>query len=401
MKRDIQILIVEDSNDDALLLIHELKKGGFLVQPERVETAAELRDILPTRHWDIVLSDYTLPQFNAIEVLHILSELQPNLPCIIISGTVGEDTAVAAMQAGARDFFIKGRLARLCAAIQREITESENLRQKRKIEKQLSESEEQRWLEREEALKRETVARQRIEVLYSKAQATMLLQEEFLANLSHELRTPMNAITGWAELLAKGGIDLKDYPAAFDAIYRNAQTQNRLIVDLLDLSQMITGNLKIKTKPISIEDVVRAALESVKQSVQAKDIELNVNMSAGMDAVFGDPQRLQEAIWHLLNNAIKFTLPRGSVGIEVRRAEGMAEVRISDTGEGIDPAFLPYVFDRFRQADGSMTRKQGGLGIGLCIVQHLVELHGGNIKAASDGIGKGAVFTLRLPFADK
>ncbi len=402
MKSELCVLIVEDSSDDAQLIIHDLKRKGFTITWERVQSAQELRTALNHRTWDIVLSDYSMPQFNAIDALKIIKETDPDLPCIIISGTIGEETAVTAMQAGAQDFFVKGRLARLSSAIQRQLTEAENIRKRRKAERDLRASEQRLAKEREKALEQERAAREKIESLYLEAQEANRLKEEFLTNLSHELRTPMVAITGWAELLAKGECSADDYPVAFSAIYRSAKVQNKLINDLIDLSRIITGKFNIEKKPVDMEILARTVLESFRPAAEAKSLELKILSTAPVDGfVAGDQESLQRVLSNLLENAIKFTPIGGRILLEIRYAGTTVELSVNDTGEGIAPVFLPHIFNLFRQANGSLTRPHGGLGLGLAIVRYLTELHGGQVEAKSEGLGKGAKLVVRLPWITK
>lgn len=401
MGKVLRALIIEDNADDAQLVVEELERGGFIVNWKRVQGAEELRDILQCLNWDIALCDYTLPQFNAIEALKIINKISPDLPCIIVSGTIGEETAVAAMLAGAKDYFVKGRLTRLNAAINRELVETENRRLKLKAESELRKSEKYRWLEREEALKRETEARKKIESLYIEAQESGRIKDEFLHNLSHELRTPMNAIMGWSALLVSGDCDPTDYNKAFEAIYRNAQIQNKLIDDLLNLSKILSGKLSLEDSVVNFVSVVQAVLESFKISAQAKKIQLNFHTNAPEILVRGDPIRLQEIAWNLLANAIKFTPQGGSISLILNRSGSLVEFKVVDNGEGIDPHFIPFMFERFRQADSSLTRRHGGLGLGLAIVRQLTELHGGQVEAQSPGLGKGATFIVRLPLLNE
>lgn len=397
MGKALKALIIEDNADDAQLVVEELERGDFIVNWKRVQRPEELREMLQSHNWDIALCDYTLPQFNAIEALQIIRKISPDLPCIIVSGTIGEETAVSAMLAGARDYFVKGRLTRLNVAIHRELVETENRRLKLKAESELRESEKFRWLEREEALKRETEARKKIESLYVEAQEAGRIKNEFLHNLSHELRTPMNAIMGWSALLVSGDCDPSDFSKAFDSIYRNAQIQNKLIDDLLDLSRILTGKMSLEDSAVNFVSVVQAAVESFKISAQAKQIQLNFESNAPEIMVRGDPTRLQEIAWNLLSNAVKFTPQGGSISLILSRSDGLVEFKVVDNGEGIDPRFIPYIFERFRQADSSLTRRHGGLGLGLSIVRQLTELHGGQVEAQSPGLGKGATFIVRLP----
>ncbi|MBV8859514.1 MAG: PAS domain-containing protein [Acidobacteria bacterium] len=231
----------------------------------------------------------------------------------------------------------------------------------------------------------------------AEAEAANRLKDEFLATLSHELRTPLTAILGWAKLLADGQIAEGKTADAFAAIYRNARSQAQLIDDLLDVSRVITGKLRIEVVPVNLGAVVEAAAAVVRPAAEAKRVALNVNVGAEPLTVNGDPARLQQVVWNLLSNAVKFTPAGGRVEVRVGRAGSQMLVAVSDTGQGIEPEFLPHVFERFRQADMGTTRRHGGLGLGLAIVRHLVELHGGTVKAESEGEGRGSTFTVRLP----
>jgi PAS domain S-box-containing protein len=226
------------------------------------------------------------------------------------------------------------------------------------------------------------------------------LKDEFLATLSHELRTPLTAILGWARLLRSGRLDERSGARALEIIERNADAQNQLIEDILDVSRIITGKLALHVEPVEPVAVIEAAVEAVRPAAEARRVELNVLLSPEPSPVSGDAARLRQVIWNLLTNAVKFTPEGGRVEVRVERTDSHVRIKVSDTGEGIDPKFLPYVFDRFRQADASTTRKRGGLGLGLAIVRHLVELHGGTVSAESEGRGRGTTFTVSLPAAD-
>ena len=231
----------------------------------------------------------------------------------------------------------------------------------------------------------------------AEAEAANRLKDEFLATLSHELRTPLTAILGWAKLLADGQVSEGKAADAFGAIYRNARTQAQLIDDLLDVSRVITGKLRIEVAPVNLGAVVEAAAAVVRPAAEAKGVALNVSLGGEALTVNGDPARLQQVVWNLLSNAVKFTPAGGRVEARVRRAGSQMEVAVSDTGQGIEAEFLPHVFERFRQAEMGTTRRHAGLGLGLAIVRHLVELHGGTVKAESEGEGKGSTFIVRLP----
>jgi signal transduction histidine kinase/ActR/RegA family two-component response regulator len=222
-------------------------------------------------------------------------------------------------------------------------------------------------------------------------------KDEFLAVLSHELRTPMNPILGWTKLLREGKLNASKTAAALETIERNAKLQVQLIEDLLNISRILQGKLSLNTCPVNLESTIQAALKTVDLAAQAKAIQIQTHFESDVGNVLGDATRLQQVIWNLLSNAIKFTPNGGRVEIHLKQVEKQAQIVVSDTGKGINRDFLPYVFDYFRQADSSITRTFGGLGLGLAIARHIVELHGGTIQAESPGEGQGATFTVRLP----
>jgi PAS domain S-box-containing protein len=229
------------------------------------------------------------------------------------------------------------------------------------------------------------------------AESANRMKDEFLATISHELRTPLTSILGWARMLTGGALTTPQARHALDVIAQSAQSQNRLIEDILDTSRIITGRFKLDAQPVMIERIFHAAVDVIRPSAEAKGLVLNEIVDTPDGVVFGDANRLQQAIWNLLSNAVKFTSEGGSIEARMGRAEGQVEITIKDTGIGIEPRFLPHVFDRFRQADASSTREYGGLGIGLAIVRHIVEMHGGGVSASSPGKGQGATFRIRLP----
>ena len=247
--------------------------------------------------------------------------------------------------------------------------------------------------ERAALLERERDARRQ-------AQEADRLKDEFLATLSHELRTPLTSILGWAILIHKGEIEESNFDRAIETIERNARSQARLIDDLLDVSRIITGNLRLDIRTINLVSVVKAAKDGLLPTAEAKRITLQTEFEGETCLVKGDPNRLRQVIWNLVLNAIKFTPRGGSVTISAGCLDPYVRLKVSDTGEGIPSEFLPYVFDRFRQAEGSLTRKQGGLGLGLAVVRHLVELHGGHVMAESPGPGQGSTLTVDLPLAE-
>ena len=233
--------------------------------------------------------------------------------------------------------------------------------------------------------------------LYRLAEEANRAKDTFLATVSHELRTPLTSMMGWAELLKLGMLDEKGQRHALDVIEASARAQAQLIGDLLDISRIISGKLRLDVKPVELAPVIAAAMDVVHPAAEAKSIRLvsRINQSVGM--VSGDPDRLQQVIWNLLANAVKFTPEGGRVEISLRRAGAQGEIVVTDDGAGISADFLPHVFEHFRQADSTSTRKHGGLGLGLAIVRRLIELHGGTVAAESKGEGRGATFRIRLP----
>jgi signal transduction histidine kinase len=245
--------------------------------------------------------------------------------------------------------------------------------------------------ERAELLERALIAR-------AEAERANRAKDEFLATLSHELRTPLNAIVGWTRMLLDGTMDGRSARHALEVIDRNAHVQVQLVADILDVSRIITGTLHMNVRPVDLGTVIGAALDAVRPASDAKTIRIHTRLDAPARLTEGDPQRLQQIVWNLLANAVKFTPVGGLVEVElVETGQNGVRMTVRDNGAGIEPSFLPHVFDRFRQADGSVSRQHGGLGLGLAIVRHLVELHGGTVQAHSDGPGTGASFIVELP----
>ncbi|WGV24694.1 hybrid sensor histidine kinase/response regulator [Halotia branconii] len=244
--------------------------------------------------------------------------------------------------------------------------------------------------EREQLLAREQAAR-------AEAEAANRMKDEFLATLSHELRTPLNAMLGWTHLLKNRKFDETTTERALETIDRNTKSLAQLIEDVLDVSRIIRGTLHLNTQPVELISIVQAAIDTVRPAADAREIRIECKFDPTVGVVMGDGNRLQQVVWNLLSNAVKFTAKEGIVTLQLERINSRVQIRVSDTGGGIAPEFLPHVFERFRQADSSTTRSHGGLGLGLAIVRHLVELHGGTVSAESPGIGQGATFIVNLP----
>ena len=245
----------------------------------------------------------------------------------------------------------------------------------------------------------ERVARSLAERARADAEATNRSKDEFIATVSHELRTPLNAIVGWSRMLADNTMPEERRRHAVDVIRRNADAQARLIEDLLDVSRIISGQMRLDVKVIEPVRIITAVIETVRPALDAKEITLDVILDSDDPTVLGDEARIQQIVWNLLSNAVKFTPRKGRILITLRRIDSSIEILVQDSGQGIPHEFLPFVFERFRQADGAISRTHGGLGLGLAISRHLVELHGGNISVASDGAGRGSTFTVSLPRA--
>lgn len=235
------------------------------------------------------------------------------------------------------------------------------------------------------------------EAAFAEAEIANRMKDEFLATLSHELRTPLNPILGWVKLLQTRSFSTEQTQAALETIERNAQRQAQLVEDLLDLSQMIRGQLTLALAPVLLIEPIQAAIDTIRSAAEAKELEIETQLEPAIGYVRGDSTRLQQLIWNLLSNAVKFTPRGGKITIQLQKLNHDAQITVRDTGKGIKPNFLPFVFDRFRQEDSSNTRQFGGLGLGLSLVQQLVEAHGGTITAESPGEGQGATFIVRLP----
>jgi signal transduction histidine kinase len=423
----IRLLIVDDSPEDRELYRRLLAQGSerayeFLEAETGEEGLAMALDEQP----DCLLLDYRLPDVDGLEFLARLEAARP-IPVIVLTGQGNESVAVEAMKGGALDYLLKGEvaadrlrhavdnaiekvslrrkvgertaeLAEANAALRRMYDDLEVLVEQRTAELSVANQELKReihvreWAEQERArlLLLEQAARR-------EAEEANRMKDEFLATLSHEMRTPLNAILGWVQVLRAGKLDAAAATRALETIERNARAQAQLIADLLDVSRIITGKLRLDFKPVDLRRTIDAALESVRPAADAKGLQLEVVISPLANPVVGDADRLQQVIWNLLSNAIKFTPRGGRVEVRLGESAGNAVIRASDTGIGIRPDFLPFVFDRFRQAEGSITRTHGGLGLGLSIVRHLVELHGGTVEVESAGEGLGAAFSVRLP----
>jgi signal transduction histidine kinase/DNA-binding NarL/FixJ family response regulator len=514
----IRVLIVEDSQDDATLLIYQLKRAGYDPEFEVVDTAPGVRRALEERTWDVIISDFNLPSLDAFGVLAIFKGTGIDIPFIIVSGTIDQDSAVSAMKSGAHDYLLKDNLGRLVPAIQRELVEADVRASRRylqhtsafllraggalassldfettlstaarlavselgdccvidllntdgcteramianndgqgdattEFETEFSDDDRftnirqgvlqtgraelvsddggvqciiapliargrafgtmgvisrlssRKYIPNDLALTEDFAHRAAVSIdnarLYKEAQDANRLKDEFVAMISHELRTPLTPIMGAVHMLRmEDQLDGAAIERSLDMIERNVRTQAQIIDDLLDISRIVTGKLRLKLGEIDVQSVVAAAIEAVRPATEAKNIQLRLSLTSDPGCVLGDPDRLQQIVWNLLSNAAKFTPPGGKITLSLGATVYGVEIRVTDSGIGIAPEFLPFVFDRFRQADSSSTRVHGGLGLGLAIVRQLVELHGGSVHAESAGTGRGSSFVVRLP----
>jgi len=366
------LVLVADDNADMRDYVRRLLSQRWAVDvvPDGLAALRAARE----RHPDLILTDVMMPALDGFELLRELraDEDLKQVPVILLSARAGEESRIEGLEAGADDYLIKPFSARELIARVGAHLEMARLRR--------------------EAAERERQVRE-------EAERTNRMKDEFLATLSHELRTPLNSILGWTEMLRRGQLDGPLLQQGIEVIHRNSKMQLRLIEDILDVSRIIAGKFRLKVNRLELLPIILAAIDSILPAAEAKELAISKFFDPAIGQVSGDPVRLQQVIWNLLSNAIKFTPRQGRIDIRVERVGANAEIRISDTGQGITPDLLPHIFERFRQADSSYTRKHTGLGLGLAIVRHIVELHGGSIEAQSDGDAQGSTFKITLPLA--
>lgn len=376
----LRILLIDDSQGDRLLARRELSKTFPSLQIKEIAEVNELIPALEAGEFDLVITDYQLRWSTGLEVLQTIKSRYPHCPVVMFTSSGSEEVAVQGMKQGLSDYVLKGKsLHRLSIAV-RESLEKERLRR-----------------DYEETLEQLKRSEERFRSQAEELAEANRLKDEFLAVLSHELRTPLNPILGWVHLLRRGNLDADKVNYALETIERNAKLQTQLIEDLLDISRVLRGKLNLKTAPVDLVSTIEAALETVRLAAEAKGIQIAARLEPRGRFVLGDAGRLQQIIWNLFSNAVKFTPKAGQIEVALNYVGLQAQIGVKDNGEGIDPEFLPYVFEYFRQADGSTTRNFGGLGLGLAIARHLTEMHGGTIQAESPGKSQGATFTVMLP----
>jgi signal transduction histidine kinase len=375
MATPLRLLLLEDSPDDEVLLLRALRQGGYQPEHLRIYSASGLQQALrePNR-WDLIISDYCMPGFTARDALAIVGAADIDLPFIIVSGTVGEEVAVAAMKAGAHDYVMKGSLVRLVPSIERELREAASRRGSRKASAEAH---------------RARVEQERAEL---KNQAKSM----FLANMSHELRTPLNAIIGFSEILEDEGKQAlserhRDFVQHVLGAGRHLLS---LITDILDLSKVEAGRMELTYQEVSLPELFSNVETTVAPMASRHEVLLSFTAPSDLAPVWADPLRLKQVLLNLLSNATKFTPKGGEVRVSAREAEGWLEIAVTDTGIGIAPDQLPRLFRAFEQV--ATAQEGSGTGLGLALTKQFVELHGGTVGVIS-AQGQGSTFTVRLP----
>lgn len=371
----INVLLVEDDEDDFILassLLHEIQTGTF--EPVWAKTYEEALDKISEDCFDICLLDYRLGKHNGLELLRELRTRGYDCPAILLTGQGDQEVDIEAMKTGAADYLVKSQIS--AANLERSI----------------------RYAIQQKQMEDERIKRIRDQEARAQAEAANKAKDDFIAMVSHELRTPLNAMLGWVGILRSNKGNEEVYARAIDAIERSAKAQNALVADLLDISRISSGNLWIEKQPVHLASIIEPVLDAAYPAAREKSIEIDARIEKSAKWVNGDPNRLQQVVNNLIQNALKFTPEGGRITVTLNYRDGKALLSVSDTGKGIGPDFLPFVFDRYRQAKGKQRR--AGLGLGLAIARHIVELHGGSIKAESEGEGKGSTFSLVLPVTE-
>jgi signal transduction histidine kinase len=385
------LLVVDDEESLRITTAAILEKEGYAV--DTASSGDEAIALLEQKEYDLVLTDLHMEGGDGLTVLNQIRRHSPLTISVVLTGFASVESAIAALQEGAYDYLVKPcDIESMKHTIRRGVEHRRLMLAEQKARTDL----ELLNLDLERRIVERTAELTRLNAELADANRA---KDVFLATLSHELRTPLTPVVGWIKLLRSGNLDEKSVAQALDAIERNAWLQSRLIDDLLDTSRIATGKLHFEPKPTDLNTVVKAAIDTVRASAAARNIELTVNLWPSIMVVMGEPVRLQQIAWNLISNAIKFTEPGGKVTITTQNEGSQARLIVSDTGIGIEPEFLPHVFDRFKQADGSTSRRHGGLGLGLAIADALAKMHGGKITADSAGVGAGSSFTLSVELA--
>ncbi len=389
--KEARLLVVDDEESLRITTAAIFEREGYIV--DTASSGDEAIDLLSKADYDLVLTDLHMEGGDGISVLNRIRQEAPLTISVVLTGFASVESAIAALQEGAYDYLIKPcDIETMKHTIRRGVEHRRLMLAEQKARADLQ----QLNLDLERRIEERTAELKRVNVELADANRA---KDVFLATLSHELRTPLTPVVGWIKLLRSGALDEKSVSQALDAIERNAWLQSRLIDDLLDTSRIATGKLHFEPKPTDLNVAVKAAIDTVRTSAAARNIELSLALYPANLIVMGEPVRLQQIAWNMISNAIKFTEPGGKVTVTTGLDGTQAYFTVIDTGIGIEPEFLPHVFDRFRQADGSTSRRHGGLGLGLAIADALTKMHGGRLEAQSEGVGYGATFTLRVESA--
>lgn len=388
---DARLLVVDDEESLRITTSAILEKEGYIV--DTASSGDEAITLMNTADYDLVLTDLHMEGGDGLSVLNQIRRHAPLTISVVLTGFASVESAIAALQEGAYDYLVKPcDIESMKHTIRRGVEHRRLMLAEQKARADLQ----QLNMDLERRIEERTAELQRLNVELAEANRA---KDVFLATLSHELRTPLTPVVGWIKLLRTGSLDEKSILQALDAIERNAWLQSRLIDDLLDTSRIATGKLHFEPKPTDLNVAVKAAVDTVRSSASSRNIELSVTLWPTSLVVMGEPLRLQQIVWNLLSNAIKFTEPGGKVNVTTASDGTCAQLIVVDTGIGIEAEFLPHVFDRFRQADGSTSRRHGGLGLGLAIADALTKMHGGQLEAHSDGAGSGSRFAFRIGLA--
>jgi signal transduction histidine kinase len=391
MSNEARLLVVDDEESLRITTAAIFENEGYVV--DTASSGDEAIALLNDADYDLVLTDLHMEAGDGLSVLNRIRQHAPLTISVVLTGFASVESAIAALQEGAYDYLIKPcDIESMKHTIRRGVEHRRLMLAEQKARMDLQ----QLNLDLERRIEERTAELKRLNGELAEANRA---KDVFLATLSHELRTPLTPVVGWIKLLRSGTLDEKSVAQALDAIERNAWLQSRLIDDLLDTSRIATGKLHFEPKPTDLNVVIKAAVDTVRSSAAARNIDLSLSAWPSSLIVMGEPVRLQQIAWNLLSNAIKFTDPGGKVRVTTGLNGTQAHLEVVDTGVGIEPEFLPHVFDRFRQADGSTSRRHGGLGLGLAIADALTKMHSGKLEAHSDGVGKGSRFTLRMELA--
>ena len=384
------VLVVEDNPVMNQLLAETLAEN---YRVERAKDGMEGLEKAVALHPDLILTDVMMPRMSGDQLVRRIRDLPEldGVPVVMLTAKADQEFRTALLRDGAHDYLTKPfSMAEMLARVQNLI---EMKRAREVLQKELKSQS-----QNVEHMAIELACRKRSEEnLRAAADAANSLKDDFLATVSHELRTPLTSILGYARLLRGGRMDPASSAQAIETIERNAKSQAQIINDLLDVSRIVSGKLRLDIRSVGLRSVIQAALDSLSPAAEAKRIEVKVILDSDGVSLKGDSQRLQQIIWNLVSNAIRFTPEGGGVEVRAARQGASVEIAVTDTGVGIGSEFLPHVFERFRQADASSTRSHGGLGLGLAIVRHLTELHGGTVVAESPGEGQGATFRVTIP----